>query len=165
VTATEAAGGGVRLAKDGEAGLVTRVLAFFADVVIIDVVAWLVGGIVAVVASLFDLPDAVTDVLLIAGAAAGVAWAVGYFIFFWSTTGQTPGNRLMEIRVRSGAADAPLTPGRAALRVLGAIVSALLLFLGFALILVEPRRRGLHDLIAGSVVVYAPGRRRRIDTP
>jgi len=106
------------------------------------------------------VPDGVTNALVVVGAVAGAAWVVGYFVVFWSTTGQTPGNRLMEIRVRSVVADVPLSPGRAILRVLGGILSALLLFLGFALILVEPRRRGLHDLIAGSLVVYAPPTRR-----
>ena len=34
------------------------------------------------------------------GGAAAIAWGIGYFTFFWSTTGQTPGNRVLSIEVR-----------------------------------------------------------------
>jgi uncharacterized RDD family membrane protein YckC len=142
------------------AGLATRVLAFAADAAIIDVVGWLVGGVVAVAASAFGLSEAEQTVLLAAGAVAGALWAAGYFIFFWSTTGQTPGDRIMRIRVRRAQADEPLTAGRAIVRLLGAVLSALLLFVGFVLILFDARRRGLHDRLAGSVVVYVPRARR-----
>src|SRR3954467_5892304 len=90
------------------AGLATRVIAFAADAAIIDVAAWLVGGVVAVAASAVSLPAHTTKLLLIVGAALGALWAAGYFVFFWSTTGQTPGNRLMEIRVRDASEDRPL---------------------------------------------------------
>lgn len=149
----------VPLAAAGEAGLITRALAFAADAVVIDVVAWLVGGVAAVIVSLFNLPKDVTTVLVAIGAGIAVLWVVGYFVVFWSTTGQTPGNRLMRIRVRSASADESIGLGRAFLRVLGAILSALILFLGFALIVVDPRRRGLHDMIAGTIVVYTPRQR------
>src|SRR3954453_15644997 len=80
-------------------GLATRLLAFAADALIIDVAAWLVGGVVAVAASAFGFSDTAQTVLLAGGAVLGALWAAGYFIFFWSTTGQTPGNRVMRIRV------------------------------------------------------------------
>jgi uncharacterized RDD family membrane protein YckC len=139
-----------------EAGLVTRLLAFAVDVVVIDLVALLVGGVVAIAASVFPVPHDVRTVLAAAGVAAGVLWAFGYFAFFWSSSGRTPGNRIMQIRVLDARAARPLPLGRAIARVFAAILSAAILFLGFALIVVDRRRRGLHDLIAGSVVVYAP---------
>jgi uncharacterized RDD family membrane protein YckC len=158
VTATVRVATAEPVAAGGEAGIITRAIAFAADAIIIDVVAWLVGGAAAVIVSLFDLPSGVTNVLLAVGAAVAALWVVGYFVVFWSTTGQTPGNRMMRIRVRAADADASLSLGHALLRVAGAILSALILFLGFAMIIVEPRRRGLLDLIAGSVVVYVPPR-------
>jgi uncharacterized RDD family membrane protein YckC len=42
------------------------------------------------------------------------------------------------------------------LRFAALLLAALPLLLGFALILVDPRRRGLHDRIARTVVVDAP---------
>jgi uncharacterized RDD family membrane protein YckC len=137
----------------GEVGLVTRGIAFAIDAIFVDVVAWIVGGALAVVASLFDLPGDVKNVLIAVGAVVALFWVVGYFAVYWATTGQTLGNRIMKIRVRSASADAPLGPRRALLRVLGAFLSALIFFLGFAMIVVDPHRRGLLDHIAGSVVV------------
>jgi uncharacterized RDD family membrane protein YckC len=142
------------------AGLATRVLAFAVDALIIDVAGWAVGGVVAVAASAFGLSDTVQSVLVAGGAVLAVLWAAGYFIFFWSTTGQTPGDRVMRIRVRDGREDRPLTVGRAVVRLLGAVLSALLLFLGYVMILFDPRRRGLHDRMANSIVVYVPRVRR-----
>ena len=143
----------------GEVGLVTRGIAFAIDVLFVDVIGWIVGGALALIASLFHLPHDVRTVLLAVGAAVAVVWVVGYFTVFWATTGQTLGNRIMRIRVRSFAADAPLGLGHALLRVLGAILSALIFFLGFAMIVVDPHRRGLLDHIAGSVVVNVPDQR------
>ena len=67
----------------------------------------------------------------------------------------------MDIRVQGAVDGRPLHLGRAVLRVFGALLSVLLLFLGYLLILVDERRRALHDRLVGSVVVYAPSVRRR----
>ena len=87
---------------------------------------------------------------------AGLGWAltVGvYFIGFWSVTGQTPGMRVMRLRVlaRDGT---PPHAGRAAVRLVGLVLSIIPLFAGFLPVLVDERRRGLADLLAGTVVVY-----------
>jgi uncharacterized RDD family membrane protein YckC len=143
-------------ASAGYAGLATRLLAFVADVLFIDVAAWLVAGLVVVAASVFGLSQDVQKVLIAGGAVIGALWAAGYFMFFWSTTGQTPGNRIMRIRVKRDDGDAPISVGHALARVAGLVVSALLLFIPFLLILVDDRRRGLHDRMGRSVVVYVP---------
>jgi uncharacterized RDD family membrane protein YckC len=41
-------------------------------------------------------------------------------------------------------------------------LSAIILCAGFLLILVDSRRRALHDRIARTIVVYAPRERRRV---
>lgn len=143
----------------GEVGLITRGIAFAIDAIFVDLVAWIVGGALAVIASMFDLPKDVQTVLIAVGAAAALLWIVGYFAVYWATTGQTLGNRIMQIRVRSADADAPLGLGRALLRVFGAFLSALIFFLGFAMIVVDPHRRGLLDHIAGTIVVHVPDER------
>jgi uncharacterized RDD family membrane protein YckC len=143
------------------AGLATRVIAFVADVLIIQAVAWMVGGVAAVTVSLLHPTENVQTALIAIGAAMATLWSAGYFVGFWATTGQTPGNRLMEIRVQDAAGGDPLPLGRAAARLLGALLSALLLFLGYLMILVDSRRRALHDRLVRSVVVYAPSSVRR----
>jgi uncharacterized RDD family membrane protein YckC len=142
-------------------GLATRGIACVVDILIIQAVAWMVGGIAAVVASLFNISDAVETALIAGGAVAATLWAAGYFVFFWSTTGQTPGNRVLEIRVQDAADGRPLSVARSAVRVPAAVLSALLLFVGYLLVLVDSRRRALHDRLLGSVVVYVPSARRR----
>ena len=142
-------------------GLATRVLACAIDVLITQAVVWIVGAVAAVAASIFDPSETVQTLLIAAGGVVAVLWTAGYFVFFWSTTGQTPGDRVMEIRVQGAVDERPLHLGRAILRVLGALLSVLLLFLGYLLILFDDRRRALHDRLVGSVVVYAPSVRRR----
>ena len=143
-------------------GLATRMIAAVVDILIIQAVSWMVGGIAAVILSLLNPSENAETVVIAIGAAAALLWAAGYFVFFWSATGQTPGNRIMEIRVQDAAHGRPLGPGRAIVRLVGAVLSALLLFLGYLMILVDSRRRALHDRMVHSVVVYAPsaGRRR-----
>jgi uncharacterized RDD family membrane protein YckC len=48
-----------------------------------------------------------------------------------------------------------MLPRRALLRFVGLTLAALPLFAGFLLILVDDRRRGLHDRLARTVVVEA----------
>jgi uncharacterized RDD family membrane protein YckC len=137
-------------------GLVTRTFAFAIDAAIIDLVAIVVVAIVALVLSVFTIAGEVKKVLAVTGGALFIVWSVAYFVTFWSTTGQTPGNRLLRIRVCRARDGGVLRPRTALLRFAALIVAAIPLFAGLLLILTDGRRRGLHDILAGSVVVSAP---------
>jgi uncharacterized RDD family membrane protein YckC len=135
------------------AGLVTRAVAFAIDVALIDLAAVTVAIVVGLGISAFDVPDVVRTIAIAVGGLAFVAWSLGYFALFWSTTGQTPGARVMGVRVlceRGGV----LRVRGAIVRLVGMALAALPLFAGFLLILVDRRRRGLQDVVAGTVVVY-----------
>jgi uncharacterized RDD family membrane protein YckC len=80
---------------------------------------------------------------------------VGYFATFWSTTGQTPGARVMGVRVVCASGTEPVRLRAAVVRLAGMVLAAIPLFAGFLLILVDDRRRGLQDRLARTVVVYA----------
>jgi uncharacterized RDD family membrane protein YckC len=136
------------------AGLVTRTLAFALDVAIIDVVALVTGAVVALGLSALDLPDTVKTVLAVVGAAAGALWTIGYFAWFWSASGQTPGDRVLGLRVLSARTGEPIAFGRAVLRVFALVLSALPFCLGFVMILFDDRRRALHDRLVKTVVIY-----------
>jgi uncharacterized RDD family membrane protein YckC len=146
-----------RPAQPRYAGLATRVLAFAADVAVINVVGWFVAGIIALALSVFNLPQEVKTVLVTIGSLIGLVWAWGYFTFFWSTTGQTPGNRLLAIRVLDARTLSPPSPHRAGRRVLALFVAAIPFCLGFFWILLDDRRRGWHDKLARTIVVDATG--------
>lgn len=137
-------------------GLVTRAIAFAIDGAVVNLVAIAVAAVVALGVSLLSVPDEVEVVLLALGGAAYVAWSIGYFVVFWSTTGQTPGSRLMHIRVCRAGDGGIVRPGTAALRVVYLTLAAIPLLAGFLTILVDDRRRGVHDMLAGTVVVEAP---------
>jgi len=62
----------------------------------------------------------------------------------------------MRIRVVLAKDGGRLRPGRALVRLGALVLAALPLFAGFLTILVDDRRRGLQDMIAGTVVVAAP---------
>jgi uncharacterized RDD family membrane protein YckC len=82
----------------------------------------------------------------------GAVMAAGYFLFFWSLSGQTLGKLLTGSRVvdRKGGA---LGFGRAALRLAATLVAALPLGAGFIGLWTDPERRGWHDRIAGTKVI------------
>ena len=90
---------------------------------------------------------------------AWLALLSGYLVIFWTLTGETPGMRFMGIRVtdRRGA---PPSFGRSVRRLLGMYLAAIPLGAGFLLVLVDDHRRGLHDRIAGTLVIHAAARDR-----
>jgi uncharacterized RDD family membrane protein YckC len=137
---------------------VTRAIAFAIDAAIVNLTGVLVGVVVGLALSILDTPDKVDKVLLAVGGALFVVWTIGYFVTFWSTTGQTPGNLLMRIRVRQSGDERPPRLRWALVRFMGLILAAIPLLLGFLPILLNDRRRGLQDFLGRSVVVHAPDR-------
>jgi len=85
-------------------------------------------------------------------------WAFLYMYVSLAIAGRTLGKGIVGLRVVK-ADGAPLSARRALWRTLAFPLSALLAGLGFALLLVQREHRGLHDLIAGTAVVYDWGSR------
>jgi uncharacterized RDD family membrane protein YckC len=139
---------------EGYAGLVTRGVAFAIDAAIINLVAVATAGVVGLAVSLFNLPSQAVKILGIVGAAAFFVWAAGYFVTFWSTTGQTIGARVMHIRVIDPS-DRHISPYRAGRRVVAMVLGAIPCFLGYVGIVSDERCRAFHDRVAKTVVVYS----------
>jgi uncharacterized RDD family membrane protein YckC len=143
-----------RAAVPGYAGIVSRALAFGIDVVLAGLIflgATATFGLVTLLAGGLD-PG------WLLGGLAAAAWTLvagGYFVLFWTVAGQTPGMRPMRIQVLAPDG-APPHPLRSIVRFVGLLLSIALLFIGFLPILFDSRRRGLHDFIAGTVVMYDP---------
>jgi uncharacterized RDD family membrane protein YckC len=136
-------------------GLATRAISFALDGAVINLVATVVGVGSALILSLLHLPHSIKEVLVVIGGAAYIVWVVGYFVGFWSTTGQTPGARVMQIRVLTSDRER-LKPRRALVRCAGVLAAAVPLFAGFLPIVFDSRRRGLQDYLARTIVVQAP---------
>lgn len=83
-----------------------------------------------------------------------LAWEFLYFAYSWAASGKTFGMALLGVRVIS-ADGAAASIRQALIRTLAFPLSFLLLGLGFLGIVLQRDRRALHDLIAGTAVVYA----------
>ena len=135
------------------AGIATRAVALAADMLIVQVIVFAGGAVFALIASLVGGLELGTVGRIL----AAVAWAstvCAYFVTFWATVGQTPGMRTMDLRVSTAQGETPGI-GRSMVRVVGLALAIIPLFAGFLPILLDDRRRGLHDLLAGTVVLHA----------
>ena len=90
------------------------------------------------------------------GVLAFIAFLFIYYPYFWVRSGQTPGMRLMQIKVVRDADGGPIGWGSAILRFIGYWVSAAVFYIGFIWIFIDKRKRGWHDLLGGTVVIKAP---------
>jgi len=87
--------------------------------------------------------------LLLVGLA--ILLAALYYVYFWGVQGATPGKHVLGLVVVDSEGRAPIGVAAAILRLLGYGVSGLLFGIGF--LLVPLTGRGLHDRIAGTLVV------------
>jgi uncharacterized RDD family membrane protein YckC len=136
------------------AGFASRFLAFVVDVAIITAVAVLVLAAVNFVASIVTGKSTNFNRADIWVVIAYAAWAFIYFSYWWGLNGKTPGGALFGVQVLTD--EGRDVSGRRAIgRTLAFPLSFLILCLGFLGILLGDRRRALHDVIAGTVVVYS----------
>ena len=136
-------------------GVVSRLVAYGLDLVISSFLFTLAVAAVDFVASIvvghsvhWSRSDSV-----VVGALYAV-WVFLYFAYSWATTGKTPGMAIMGIRVvRADGGHAETW--RAVVRTLVLPISLALWWVSLPLILLQREHRAPHDLIAGTVVVYA----------
>ena len=91
--------------------------------------------------------------LFIVGSIVITVLALLYFPFFWARGGATPGMKVAGIRVVNDRDGSRIGWGAGLLRLVGWWVSSAVFYIGFVWILVDSRRRGWHDLIAGTCVI------------
>jgi len=79
----------------------------------------------------------------------------GYFAFFHAYGGQTPAKMIMRIMVvnKKGL---PPSYFRALMRSFGLFFSHLFFGFGFFMVIIEPKKRALHDLLTGTQVMLSP---------
>ncbi|HET7722678.1 MAG TPA: RDD family protein [Acidimicrobiales bacterium] len=88
------------------------------------------------------------------GSALNLLLGLAYYAYLeGSPSGQTVGKRAMSIRVIDFAGGGPIGPGRALIRYLGRIVSAIPCGLGYWWMLWDPEKQTWHDKFATTVVV------------
>jgi uncharacterized RDD family membrane protein YckC len=143
------AGAGPRLA----ATLVDAALVFLAQAFVLAPVAlfWSSRERPATPADVAFLPILATVALV----ALALLLAALYFVYFWGVRGATPGKEMFDLRVETEDGRCPIGIPRAGLRLLGYVLSAASLGVGFLMIAIGGS--GLHDRIAATRV--AEGRR------
>lgn len=140
------------------AGFATRLIAYVVDrLILAGVLGVLAFGLLSVADTIgFDVA-ALEGVLALVVAAILLGISVSvvllYDIGFWMLAGQTPGKRLMGVRiVRTDSGR--LTLWNCIRREVGYLISSIL-YLGYLWVLVDSKRQAWHDHLAGTYVVYA----------
>ncbi len=145
------------------AGFVSRFVAFAIDVVILLLIYAITSAALTGTLNLFGLTDLVSRFL-----SSGTIWAqltlglfgiasflliTSYGVLSWYLTGETVGDAIIGIQIVD-LAGGRLSFWRAVRRMIGVYVAAIPLFLGFIWVLFSEERRGWHDMIGGTHVVY-----------
>lgn len=136
--------------RAGYGGLVTRGLAFLMDLLIIHLIYLVAGGMIGLITSIFGTLKPTWLVGTLAGI-AGLLLVGIYFVLFWSTAGQTPGGRVMRLRVQHNG-EAPAV-WRSIVRLVGVVLSIIPIFAGYIPVLFDSKRRALPDYMAGTIIV------------
>ena len=123
-----------------KAGAGARLASFILDVIIIEVV-WIIYVIFNLIFSIGIALVAAVFILII-----------GYFTYFFGN-GQTPGMKIMKIKLCRTDGTYPIGYTRGFLRWIGMIISGLILDLGYLWILIDENKQGWHDKIADTYVV------------
>lgn len=141
------------------AGFVTRLVSFVIDRAVVGVISFVTFQSIEYILDAFQINQllgfwegTLTErTILVFAIYFGLT--VCYDIGFWLLAGQTPGKRVMGLRIlRSDGRR--LRFGNALRREIGYILSGIL-FLGYLWILFDSRRQGFHDKLAGTIVVYS----------
>jgi len=153
------------------AGLGRRFVAFIVDIILIVLFGIIVVAffnqangimylyyIVAAHAPISSLTEAGTPIAALGPIVAAVGLLVIvvpwlYYAGFESSRGQaTPGKVLMRLEVTDLEGNR-ISFGRATLRFFAKFISVLIIFIGFIMIGLTKKRQGLHDKIAGTLVL------------
>ena len=125
-------------------GFFPRFVAYIIDAIIVGVVVTIVSAVFGV------LGDAGAAIGQLVGFVVGIA----YYIYFWSSTGQTLGKKVMGLKIVT-TDGGKLSMGGAFIRLVGYVISSVVLELGFIWILFDKDKQGWHDKIAKTYVVKA----------
>lgn len=134
-------------------GLLTRVLSWALDLLIINLAAIFTGLGVELVVHIFPIAKHLQPLFGAIAAGVYVLWTAAYFVAFWSVTGQTPGARVMQVRLVTSDGG-KVKPVRALVRYIGMNIGMLPLPWGY--VPIPFNRLGFPDWLAHTRVIDAP---------
>lgn len=136
------------------AGFWLRVVAYIIDAIIVGIVGFVIGMIfgVGAVSTGTDISDPTGGgnmLLNLISIAIGVAYFAGMESSSWQAT---VGKKALGLVV-TDLNGQRISLGRAIGRYFGKILSALILLIGFIMVAFTERKQGLHDMLAGTLVL------------
>ncbi len=131
-------------------GLMTRLISWAVDFLLINLAAIITGLGVALIVAIVPITKHLQPVFAAIAGGAYVVWTAAYFVAFWSVTGQTPGSRLMQVRLVTPSG-AKVKPVRALVRWIGMNVAMVPLPWGY--LPIPFKRLGFPDWLAHTRVV------------
>ncbi len=134
-------------------GLVTRGISWAVDALLINFAAIITGLGAELIASIFPITKDLKPVFLAIAGVAYLGWTAAYFVVFWSISGQTPGSRLMQVRLVTPGGG-KVKPVRALVRWIGMYVAMVPLPWGY--LPIPFKHLGFPDWLAHTRVIEAP---------
>jgi uncharacterized RDD family membrane protein YckC len=131
-------------------GLVTRLISWAVDLLLINLVAIITGLGAQLIASIFPITHNLKPLFLAIAGGVYILWTAAYFVAFWSVTGQTLGSRLMQVRLVTESGD-KVKPVRALVRWIGMNLAMIPLPWGF--VPIPFGRLGFPDWLAHTRVI------------
>lgn len=151
--------------ENATAGFFSRTIAFMLDLFLLVFLELMSGLVFFIILQFFHYQKIINFVasllgienyaLQLLGLVSPLLFLVSmvYFVFFWSFIGFTPGKALLGLQIvrQNGQR---LSVGRAIVRFIGYMISAIPLFLGFIWIIFDREHEGWHDKLANTQVRY-----------
>lgn len=134
-----------------------RVLAYFIDSILLNVVSSLIGVMLGVGIGMQTVlmgggRDAASDASAVLGGSVALLISWIYFAVMESSAKQATLGKMAVGLVVTDERGNRISFGRATGRYFAKILSAMILLIGFIMVAFTRRKQGLHDLIAGTLV-------------
>ncbi len=93
------------------------------------------------------------------------AMSVGYYVWYQQKSMQTLGKKAMKIKVVTMDGKTPTLFAFFLREIIGKMVSVIILFIGYLMVLWDPKKQALHDRIAGTYVIYVGDSSAQVSQP
>lgn len=140
-----------------KAGFLHRFIAWLIDIIIVVIIQFIITAIIGAPLLFKRIYYNPAEIAARYSAMWLITLLVGiaYFVYFWGSSGATPGKMALGIKVIGTDGTMPIGYPKAFVRYIGYIISSIICMLGHILILVDEDNQALHDKIASTYVVKA----------
>lgn len=138
------------------AGFWIRVVAYVIDSIIVSIIGGVLGFVLGLIAGLVNpnaVADSQTNSVAVANYVVGFLLSFAYYAGLWTLNGATFGQRICGLRVVDDYTFQPIGPVKATIRYFAMWLSFALCFLGVLWVAFDSHKQGLHDKLAGTLVV------------